>query len=187
MKKLHILFLFLIAFQISYILSGQNAPIDAKATKKTDALYINLQEISNQGVLFGHQDDVAYGVGWKDEKGRSDVKDVCGSYPALYGWDVSKLGSSFNIDTVDFEKMKVWIKEAFKRGGINTISWHMDNPATGGSSWDNTPAISKILPGGEKHEFYKQRLDLFANFLNDLKVGFGTKIPIIFRPFHEHT
>jgi mannan endo-1,4-beta-mannosidase len=44
-----------------------------------------------------------------------------------------------------------------------------------------------IIPGGEKHEFYKQRLDVFADFLNDLKVGFGTKIPIIFRPFHEHT
>jgi mannan endo-1,4-beta-mannosidase len=187
MKKLHILFLFLITVQITHISSGQIAPIDAKATKKTKALYINLQEISRKGVLFGHQDDVAYGVGWKDEKGRSDVKDVCGSYPAVYGWDVSKLGSSFNIDTVDFEKMKVWIKETFKRGGINTISWHIDNTATGGSSWDNTPAISKILPGGEKHEFYAQRLDLFANFLNDLKIGFGTKIPIIFRPFHEHT
>lgn len=28
---------------------------------------------------------------------------------------------------------------------------------------------------------------MFADFLNELKVGLGTKIPIIFRPFHEHT
>jgi len=187
MIKRQILFLVLTSILLPALSFGQIVPIDKKASKKTKALYLNLNEISKKAVLFGHQDDVAYGVGWKDEEGRSDVKDVCGAHPALYGWDVSKLGNSFNIDTVDFEKMKVWIKEAFKRGGINTISWHMDNPATGGNSWDNTPAVSTILPGGEKHEFYKQRLDLFAGFLNDLKVGFGVKIPIIFRPFHEHT
>lgn len=166
---------------------GQGLPIDENATKKTKALFINLQHIAGNGIIFGHQDDLAYGVGWKNEKGRSDVKDVSGSYPALYGWDVSKLGKRLNIDSVDFENMKRWIKEGYKRGGINTISWHMDNPATGGDSWDNTPAVKTILPGGEKHEFYKQRLDLFADLLNELKVGFGTKIPIIFRPFHEHT
>lgn len=187
MNKLHILFLILFAFHISFYSFGQSKPIDKKASNETVALYSNLHKIPEKGVLFGHQDDVAYGVGWKAEPGRSDVKDVCGSYPALYGWDVSKLGNTFNIDTVNFEKMKVWIKEAFLRGGINTISWHMDNPATGGNSWDKTPAVSKILPGGEKHEFFKQRLDLFAEFLNELRVDSGIKVPVIFRPFHEHT
>jgi mannan endo-1,4-beta-mannosidase len=187
MAKLHILFLILITIQIPFYSFGQPEPIDKLATKETVALYYNLHNISGKGVLFGHQDDVAYGVGWKAEEGRSDIKDVCGSYPALYGWDVSKLGNTFNIDSVDFEKMKGWIREAFQRGGINTVSWHMDNPATGGDSWDKTPAVSKILPGGEKHEFYKQRLDLFAKFLKDLNTEDDTLIPVIFRPFHEHT
>lgn len=187
MKKLQILCFVLVAIQMPFVSLAQLVPIDKNASKKTKALYLNLHETSKIGVLFGHQDAVAYGVGWKAEKDRSDVKDVSGAYPALYGWDVSKLGNTFNIDTVDFGNMKVWIKEAFKRGGINTVSWHMDNPATGGDSWDNTSAVSSILPGGEKHEYYKQRLDAFASFLNDLSVGFGTKIPIIFRPFHEHT
>lgn len=182
-----LLFLFFILVHGGVSAFGQNDPVDKKATRKTKALYANLKGISGRGVVFGHQDDLAYGIGWKAEKGKSDVKDVCGSYPGLYGWDVSKLGQAFNIDTVNFENMKIWIKEAYKRGGINTISWHMDNPVTGGSSWDNTPAVSAILPGGEKHEFYNLRLDLFADFLKDLKVGLGTKIPIIFRPFHEHT
>jgi hypothetical protein len=48
--------------------------------------------ISADAVLFGHQDDVAYGVKWKAEKGRSDVKQVCGSYPELYGWYVEMPG-----------------------------------------------------------------------------------------------
>ncbi len=165
----------------------RSEPIDKEATSQTEALFRNLRTISNEGILFGHQDDLAYGVYWKDESGRSDVKDASGSYPAVFGWDISKLGQrSFNIDSVDFEKMKGWIKQAYQLGGINTISWHMDNPVSNGDSWDNTPAVYSILPGGEKHEWYKEKLDLFVHFLSDLNVD-GVQIPIIFRPFHEHT
>jgi mannan endo-1,4-beta-mannosidase len=164
--------------------------VDIKATKETKALYANLKKIKEEGILFGHQDALAYGVHWKGDKKRSDVKDVCGSYPAVYGWDIAWVGNSpYNIDTVDFKKMKKWIRQGYKRGGIITIGWHMKNPKTGGSSWDKTGAISSILPNGEKHEFYKKRLDVVADFLGDLKSSrfFGKPIPIIFRPFHEHT
>ena len=61
--------------------------VDSLATPETVALFRNLQNISRTGVLFGHQDDTAYGVNWKAEPGRSDVKEVCGDYPAVYGWD----------------------------------------------------------------------------------------------------
>ena len=55
--------------------------IDPEATRKTRALYLNLQDLSHKGVLFGHQDDLAYGVNWKNQDGRSDVKDVrCGFF-----------------------------------------------------------------------------------------------------------
>ena len=181
----------LIFFAISILLSfpsiTQILPVDKNATTETIALYANLKAISATGVIFGHQDDLAYGIGWKAEAGRSDVKEVCGSYPGLYGWDVSKLGKPLNIDSVSFDNMKKWIVEAYERGGINTISWHMDNPVTGGDSWDNTPAVSALLPGGEKHDYFIDRLDLFANFLNDIETADGAKVPIIFRPFHEHT
>jgi mannan endo-1,4-beta-mannosidase len=162
-------------------------PVDKEATSQTEALFHNLKTMGAEGILFGHQDDLAYGVYWKDEHGRSDVKDASGSYPALFGWDISKIGQrAFNIDSVDFEKMKGWIRQAYQMGGINTISWHIDNPVTGGDSWDNTPAVYSILPGGENHEWYRGKLDLFVDFLNDINVD-GIKVPIIFRPFHEHT
>lgn len=162
-------------------------PVDKEASPQTKALFRNLITIGDEGILFGHQDDLAYGVYWKDMPGRSDVKDASGSYPAVFGWDISKIGQRpFNIDSVDFEKMKNWIRRAYQMGGINTISWHIDNPVTGGDSWDNTPAVYSILPDGENHEWYRGKLDLFADFLNDLSVD-GVKVPIIFRPFHEHT
>lgn len=183
MKNLVILPLLIIGCNIA---NSQNFPIDKSATSQTQALYKNLKVISEKGVMFGHQDDLAYGIGWWDEPGRSDVKDVCGAYPALYGWEIGDIGQEVSLDSVNFVKIKGWIKEAYQRGGVNTISWHMDNPATGGDSWDKTPAVSLIIPGGSKHDFYKLRLDVVAEFFDDLEVS-GTKIPIIFRPFHEHT
>ena len=44
--------------------------------------------------MFGHQDDLAYGVNWKYEDGRSDIKDVTGDYPGslwMGTWVISKL------------------------------------------------------------------------------------------------
>lgn len=162
--------------------------VDPKATRKTRALFLNLLDLAPKGILFGHQDDLAYGVSWKNEKGRSDVKDVCGAYPAVFGWDVGKITGEQNLDSVDFENMRKWMITAFKMGGINTISWHMDNLVSGGDSWDTTRAVAAILPNGTHHGMYREKLDLFAAFVKELKVGlFGTKIPIIFRPFHEQT
>lgn len=161
---------------------------DLRATKKTKALYANLKALAGEHLLFGHQDDLAYGVGWEEEVGRSDVKDVTGSYPAVYGWDIAHVGAERNIDGVSFEKMAGWIKEAYKRGGVITLSWHMENPVTHTHSWDTTRAVEHIIPGGKLHEEFKAELDTVADFIKELKVGlFGTDIPVIFRPFHEHT
>ncbi|MGA1465879.1 MAG: hypothetical protein ACO363_09125, partial [Balneolaceae bacterium] len=53
-----------------------------EATPKAKALARNLEHVRHEAILFGHQDDLAYGVEWLDEPGRSDVKEVSGSYPA---------------------------------------------------------------------------------------------------------
>lgn len=159
--------------------------VDEKATPETKSLFNNLKKLSQKNILFGHQEDDAYGVGWKGIAGRSDVKDVCGAYPAVHGWDVGKEGDIKNIDGVEFNQTQQWIKEVYERGGINTISWHMDNPVNGKNAWDTTRAVIHILPGGKDHAKYIERLDRVANFLNSCTSG-TTKIPIIFRPFHEH-
>lgn len=184
MKNL-LLLLFPVTFSIN-VWSQNVSPVDTKATKKTKVLFTNLYQIARQGIMFGHQDDQAYGVGWWNEKGRSDVKEVTGSYPAVHGWDLGDIGlSPSNLDSVDFALMRKWIKATYKRGGINTISWHLDNPKTNGSSWDKTPAVKEVLPGGTAHLAYLKQLNALADFLKTCKVGL-TKIPIIFRPFHEH-
>ncbi|MEM9934124.1 MAG: glycosyl hydrolase [Bacteroidota bacterium] len=176
---------------ISPCLNAQSL-VDSEANTETVALYNNMLDLSQEHILFGHQDALAYGVGWRKwHKRRSDVKEVSGKYPAVFGWEMSKLGKSpLNIDSVSFAHMKGWMKQAYKLGGVNEISWHVDNFVTGGDSWEvGEKVVSSILPGGEHHQAFLTKLNLFADFVRDLRVGFLKKrdIPIIFRPFHEHT
>jgi mannan endo-1,4-beta-mannosidase len=163
---------------------------DKKATPETVVLYRKLQQATLLGYLFGHQDDLAYGVNWKYEPQRSDTKAVVGDYPAVYGWDIAGLENDKpnNIDGVPFNKMRQYIQEAYARGGISTISWHSDNPATGKNAWDNSPnSLKTILPGEQNHKKYKSWLDKTAAFLLSLKDKKGKTIPILFRPYHELT
>ena len=163
-------------------------PIDKEATKETINLYRNLKKLLNKGFMFGHQDALAYGVGWKYEEGRSDIKDATGDYPAVYGWELGHLemDKPVNLDSVPFGKMKQLIKEGYERGGVITISWHLNNPLTGKSAWDPaTGTVASILPGGIKHDLYKDWLDKVSDFLNGLKDNNGKFISVIFRPYHE--
>lgn len=159
--------------------------IDPKATKQTQSLHINLSKLAEKGILFGHQDGDAYGVGWKAEAGRSDVKDIVGDYPAIHGWDLGKIGQPENLDGVSFKLMREGIINNYKRGGINTISWHIENPITNKGAWDTARAVNSILPGGTHHIAYIKQLDVVAGFLSLCSVD-DVMIPIIFRPFHEH-
>lgn len=160
--------------------------VDSLATKETVALFTNLQKLRDKGVGFGHQDDLAYGVDWRAVPGQSDVKRVCGDYPAVYGWDLGDIGESANLDGVNFGDMKAWIYQAYIRGGINTLSMHLDNPVTHGDAWDNSPAVGRILPGESAHADYLKTLDKIAAFLKDLKTEKEVFIPVILRPYHEH-
>jgi len=166
-------------------------PSYPKATKEAVKLYQNMLLLQKKGLMFGHQDDLAYGKGWIYEEGRSDVRDVCGDYPAVCGWELGhlELGDAYSLDSVHFDRIKGWIKTTYERGGINTISWHLRNPLTGGTAWDvsSKEVVASILPGGPKHALYVQYLDKVAAFMLSLKTDKGTYIPVFFRPFHEHT
>ncbi|MDR0510069.1 MAG: glycoside hydrolase family 26 protein [Rikenellaceae bacterium] len=149
-----------------------------------------LRKTPLQGTMFGHQDDTAYGVGWFGEPGRSDVKEVCGDYPAVIGFDLGRIehGSEKNIDGAPFDLMRREIIAQHRRGGMVAISWHADNPLTGGDAWDaGSGAVASVLPGGERHELFLTWLDRVAAFLNSLTDVNGRKIPVLFRPWHENT
>jgi len=161
---------------------------DKNATKETSVLFNNLKKLLSKGFMFGHQDDLAYGVGWKYENGRSDIKDVINDYPAIIGWELGRIeiNKPVNLDSVPFDRMKQFIKDTYKRGGVSTISWHLNNPLTGKTAWDPAEGtVASVLPGGSKHDLFKSWVDKVAVFMQDLKGTKGEFIPVIFRPFHE--
>jgi hypothetical protein len=164
-------------------------PVDKQATLQTKSLYYKLQRLQSKGFLFGHQDDLAYGVNWKYQKNASDVKEVCGQYPGMYGWELGGLENDalVNLDSVPFDKMRGYIQKGYQDGAAITISWHLNNPLTGKSAWDPSPlnTVQSILPGGEKNQLFNSWLDKVANFLNSLTTKSGQHIPVIFRPYHE--
>ena len=169
-------------------------PADAAATPATRQLLANLHRLVGHATLFGHQDDLAYGLTpegkrWIGEANRSDVQAVAGAYPALFGWELGhlELDSARNLDGVPFAKMRGYIRQAYELGAVNTISWHLDNPRNGHSAWDTARTVRYILPGGPNHARYVQYLDRVAAFLGSLKGAKGEAIPVVFRPFHEHT
>ena len=185
--KLTKVILILALMTASTLSAETNAPlIDPLATPQTVALYHNLLALNGKHALFGHQDTLAYGHDWIGEPDRSDVKDVTGDFPAIYGWDMSAVeieGQNHGVKgpRLEEDQLLSYARQAYARGGVVTFSWHGRNPVTGGAFNDMTEAVSTLLPGGANHEKYKQTLDAFAAFFKEL-----SPMPVVFRPFHEH-
>jgi mannan endo-1,4-beta-mannosidase len=167
-------------------IASKEKPADTLLTAETRALWINLKKLQGTGILFGQQDATIVGVDWKNTENRSDVKELTGTYPALYGWEISGAGNDDNIDSIPFTIIRQRMIEAFERGGVNTVTWHLNNPVTGGTAWDVTPALQQILPDSSMVDYYKSELQKIAGFFGHLKNDKGTLVPIIFRPFHEN-
>ena len=162
--------------------------IIANAHTPAQKLIKKLTIWQQKGVMMGHQDALFYGTTWKWEFGRSDVKDVCGDYPAVLGCELGglELGHDKNIDGVPFDKMREQIQAHYQRGGIITISWHPHNPVTAGTAWEiEGDAVAASLSGGKEHAKMKLWLQRTVNFMKSLKTTNGEAIPIIFRPWHE--
>jgi mannan endo-1,4-beta-mannosidase len=157
-------------------------------------LYRNMAMLAPDYIMIGHQDALSYGINWKKGTDRSDIKDITGSHPAVFGWDIGgiELGNPVNLDSVPFDEMRKNIISVYLKGGINTISWHDNNPVTGKSSWvddknNSNGIVVKILPGGSHHEEFKKQLDKVADFIKSLKAPDGSLAPIVFRPWHENS
>lgn len=164
--------------------------LDKNATEETKALYSQLWKIQSVGTMFGHHDDLIYGREWMTEPGRSDVKEVCGDYPAVFSVDFAEIMDDRHVGNTFNEHRRRAIIEARRRGEVITAPAHLNNPLTGGDSWDNSnnTVVRQILEeGSEVNIKFKGWLDNLAAFANELKDDEGKLIPVVFRPFHEHT
>ena len=83
------------------------------------------------------------------------------------------------------------MKQAYNRGMVITACMHLNNPKAGkGDAWDNSDnqVVAEILTDGSSTQAtFNGWLDKLAAIAKGLKGADGKLIPIIIRPFHEHT
>lgn len=193
MKKL-----LFIAAAATLVMSGcsKKQSTDVADSTPIDSVLINrLQHIASSGkVAFGHHDDPAYGYRWQYQPDSSDVKNITGQYPAVFDWDLGEieLRGDKQLDGVPLEFIRATVKSHNAAGGINTISWHPHNPANpAANAWvesgDTTHYIAQMLQPGAANDTLRAWTGLVADFIGSLKDDQGNRIPVVFRPWHEHT
>lgn len=197
--------------KILVVVVATMAIVACSTTKKAEPaktgaqqLIERLDTLRQKGIMYGHQDDPFYGLTWEYQQDSSDVKNVCGDYPAIMGFELGgiEMGDEKSLDSVPFTKITQEAIAHYQRGGIITISWHPRNPVTTieggglagqqfpqGTAWDVTDSavVKKILPGGEKHELFLTWMQRLSDFLATLKTADGQRIPLMFRPWHENS
>lgn len=179
------------------ILAASCARQEGRFDDGANALMEHFQANIDKGVMmYGHQDDLMYGHTWRVDQDeaeflRSDVMEVCGKYPAVYGLDLGgiELGSEQNLDDNYFAAMRASAIAHHQRGGVVTFSWHPRNPLTEGDAWDvsSKEVVASILEGGSRHDLFIGWLGRVADYIESFKTSDGQMVPIIFRPWHEHT
>ncbi len=167
----------------------KDLPVDPEATAETVALYRRLREVAPSQLLIGHTDANIMGInrngsGWFYEEGRSDVRDIVGDYPAVYGFDIVNLEFRDPESASDLRFIVPRIRDAYSRGGIVTVSWHAYNPVTAEDFYKGSP-VRELLPGAPQHDKLKRILDRLADFIGNLRDPKGRSIPVVFRPWHE--
>ena len=190
MKNIFLLLILFNIFTTDFAHAQKKNLIDDEATRETKNLYKNLHKLSKNHTLFGHQHATEYGHGWYGDKGRSDVKSVTGSHPAVIGVDFSGFsGRSAEEIQKAKEALRKNVVDTYNRGGVTTVAWHFSNPVSeGGFYWKDSvslPAVQYIIPGGEAHEEYKEILNGIGEWAHSIKGADGQLAPVIFRPYHE--
>lgn len=109
------------------------------------------------------------------------VYDQTGRWPALTGMDYRNWDMSHGNNLSDANR---YLIEHWNNGGLVTVSWHANNPWTGGSSNDKTITSLTDLtqPGRPGHDQWMRQLDDIASGLQELE---DAGVVVIWRPLHE--
>lgn len=170
--------------------------VNPNATPETIALFYNLKILSKTKFIIGQHN--ALSSFYNDNNGDSDVKKTTGNDPGLLGSDFMFItddnndGNPQNWFYQQEQRIKADAIKAYNRGMINAFTWHLREPYDGTefytdnmTTFQKNNAFKSILPGGENHDYFKEKLQKVADVANSMIGDDGKLIPFIFRPFHE--
>ena len=131
-------------------------------TTRTENLKSNLIKFNSKGVMIGQMYGTLEGIGWKNEKSKSDFFNICHDNPAVNGYELSGIESNkkTNIDGLQFSWIAKNAISAFKQGSMIVMNWTAPN-------YNGNKSILKA---------YVKSL---SNFINNLQDGYGIKVPIV--------
>jgi mannan endo-1,4-beta-mannosidase len=171
--------------------------VDPQATPETVALFFNLKKIAKRGQTLIGQQDPEQSV--KEPGGEMAIKRVMGSDPAVWGSDFMQITHVANTNATgwfrDTEKKIIgFASAAFDKNMVNIFCWHFQDPYEQKSfmSKELRPetlekSFRSLLPGGEKHEWYKGKLRKVAEVVGSIKGKDGTLSPLFSDPFTNLT
>ena len=123
-------------------------PVDPHLNTLTRTLFRSLHQASGKFAMFGHQNETSNVIGPNTD---SDVHAVTGTYPALWGSDLSGVerDETTNIDGFSMGDVRDELLRAYTMGAVTTMSWHSANPITfGGYGHNMAPgSVAAVLPG----------------------------------------
>jgi mannan endo-1,4-beta-mannosidase len=172
-----------------------SALVDPDATQGTKDLYALLQKIDKEdGAAFGNQNafvngmyadgSVWYYSGAANAYPATDIQNLCGIQPALAAWDLNE----FAMTTGSWCDANIaTIAKASDMGVICCLSFHENNPVTGGNYSDTKLNADDILPGGAYHAAYEAQWSKAADAIVRLVRSDGTPVPVLLRPMHENS
>ena len=194
------LLLFSHCLQADTVDSVRKTLVDKNATPETAALFYNLQKIAAEGkTLIGQQDPDRTATRRRES---TDIQWITGKELAVWGHDFMDISKGTLPDAPNREEVRRAAERqaarsldltinAYDEGIVNVFCWHLRNPEQQSFYARELPDDRKdkmfrgLLPGGNDHEWYKERLREVADFAKKAKGKNGTLSPIIFRPFHE--
>lgn len=111
-------------------------PVDPQLNTPTRNLFASLHQASGRFAMFGHQNETSNVIGTNTD---SDVHAVTGTYPALWGNDLSGVerDETTNIDGFSMNDVRAELLRAYNMGAVATMSWHSANPITLGGYGHN--------------------------------------------------
>lgn len=161
---------------------GEYEPVDSHATKRTKKLLASLREVADSdGVGFGHHYDNYYGQHfWAPEEfHNSDVNNVTGSFPMVFGYDFYQY-----LNGDDWTTHAKWAHN--HAGGAITVSWWASNPLNDKDAENcHGNPIREILPGGSGSHKWITWMEKICVWLNAFTDKNGRLIPVVLRLFRE--
>ncbi len=174
----------LLSFALGHVQAQNTANPNASSdTKKVLEYMAGLKNKNNTKLLLGQ--DLGHGNSMLPGQALGYDAFVDGLHNQTGKW-LGLIGGDYGLDN----NHTVWqtnqlLTDYWEDGGLVTLSWHFNNPWTGGSTWDtnnNENLYDLITPGNYAYNNWQNQLQQLANALRPLR---DAGVVVLWRPLHE--